>query len=577
MSQIKRYMREMQEKANYGSTLEQAMHLRNLHAHGKSDKEICEEEEIAEENLLLSRKALALAVQYQNSEYGDQFTENHFLVFYSLLKMDAFREIREWLAWDDEKYVAINQENAKTLFSLMSAAPDSARVGDYLSPAITKRDDFIWLLPVIKDESALATLIRTHDLKLAHSTSESVLRKQQDTAIQSISKEVDVLSQLVIRSENLADLEKALAKLKGIVSRAENAELSGIENNHFLTKGGNRHFDQLTIKKYRKINKLSLKKISRINLLAGLNNSGKTSVLEAIYLLVQQNDVTGLLSVIRNRGKVPEERINMEWLVEQLVGDIEVEGVFDQQKTHISVHYQSDSSAEVDKSRYLSSIEISAQFGNTGQYSITQLLKGRDRETRATYIKLLSKVVYSSPFFLNEPQHYVNYYQKSVQSNLLPQILDFIRQYISPSVSDIRLVDDRQRFLVVDSQFRTPQDLANYGEGLQRIFFLSLLFAAAQDGVLLIDEFENAIHTELLSKFIPFIHRLATEFNVQVFLTSHSKECIDAFAQTVPTPEDFTFHTLLTDDEGDVVVREFDGKKFSRLLEIGDIDLRRMR
>ena len=76
------------------------------------------------------------------------------------------------------------------------------------------------------------------------------------------------------------------------------------------------------------------------------------------------------------------------------------------------------------------------------------------------------------------------------------------------------MVDERQRFLVDDDDFSSSLDLTNYGEGLQRIFFISLLFASAANGVVLIDEFENAIHTGLIGRFSEFIHKLAETFNV---------------------------------------------------------------
>ena len=105
----------------------------------------------------------------------------------------------------------------------------------------------------------------------------------------------------------------------------------------------------------------------------------------------------------------------------------------------------------------------------------------------------------------------------------------------------------------------------------------SLLFASAENGVVLIDEFENAIHADLIENFTPFIHALAKEFNVQVFLTSHSKECIDSFVKAVPQEEtsDFTFHALVKDDNGLISAREFYGNEFSRLIEAGNVDLRR--
>jgi hypothetical protein len=221
-------------------------------------------------------------------------------------------------------------------------------------------------------------------------------------------------------------------------------------------------------------------------------------------------------------------------------------------------------------------VEITAEYGGLAQDSLTRLYKGRDHETQAEAIRWLCPAVYSSPFFLNEPHRYTGFYHKSVQSKSLPRIFEFIREHVLPTLNDIRLVDERQRFLVDDSAFDDPLDLTSYGEGLQRIFFISLIFASAANGIVLIDEFENAIHTELIARFSGFIHTLAQTFNVQVFLTSHSKECIDAFVSQVEHPEDFSFHALVQKEEG-IVAREFAGPEFARLLDIGDVDLRRAR
>ena len=183
-------------------------------------------------------------------------------------------------------------------------------------------------------------------------------------------------------------------------------------------------------------------------------------------------------------------------------------------------------------------------------------------------------MIYSSPFFLNEPQQYAGFYHRSVQSKTLPLIVDFLRKTILPTLNDIRLTDERQRFLVDDAHFDESIDLSSYGEGLQRIFFLSLLFASAPNGIVLIDEFENAMHTTMIDQLAPFIYRLVVKFNVQLFLTTHSKECVDAFVKTIDRREDITIHALV-DQKDCVVVREYDGNTFYELLLAGNVDVRR--
>jgi predicted ATP-dependent endonuclease of OLD family len=321
-----------------------------------------------------------------------------------------------------------------------------------------------------------------------------------------------------------------------------------------------------------------VKILSRINLFAGFNNTGKTSLLEAIYLLCKQNDFNGVVDVFWRRGKIPAENIPSKWFAEQLNETICVTGVFDARDSMVKIRSLAEDGQDLDRTHYLKSVEITAQFENHKQESITRIYQDRGRETQADSIKLLSKVVFSSPFFFNEPYHYTVFYHKSVQSKSLPKILDFIHNKVISTVKDISLVDEFQRFLVNDDHFEQSMDLTSYGEGLQRIFFTSLLFASAENGVVLIDEFENAIHTDLIENFASFIYELAKKFNVQVFLTSHSKECIDAFIKTVPSDvqKDFSFHGLVQNDDGIILNREFGGEKFFKLLKAGDVDLRRV-
>ncbi|MBK9368338.1 MAG: hypothetical protein IPN01_18860 [Deltaproteobacteria bacterium] len=62
--------------------------------------------------------------------------------------------------------------------------------------------------------------------------------------------------------------------------------------------------------------------------------------------------------------------------------------------------------------------------------------------------------------------------------------------------------------------------------------------------MLLIDELECAIHTSLLIPFTRLIQELAVELNVQVFITTHSKETVDAFLFNDYRTEDIVAYGL---------------------------------
>ncbi|WP_449405472.1 AAA family ATPase [Klebsiella pneumoniae] len=154
-------------------------------------------------------------------------------------------------------------------------------------------------------------------------------------------------------------------------------------------------------------------------------------------------------------------------------------------------------------------------------------------------------------------------------------VIEFMNK-IEPTIKDVRFTEDMElkRFIVESAyDFNRSFDLTSYGEGIQRIFYIALSFAACRNGVLFIDEFETAIHYSLLLEFTKFTQQLAERFNVQVFLTSHSGECITAFLNNDYNNDCITgFQLSKVDDK--VVVKRADGERFGYLIKNIDLDIR---
>lgn len=558
----------------------QAQLLETLHQeHDLDEDEICRRIGITKVELRRSLRALAMVAEYRASDYGDQFNESMFPIFRQAVRNAA---LKEWLGWDDGARNTSNGTNRDFFFSLLSREPmeepdDDGSVGfggNFTEPVITRRDDVDTFAKVVSDERALSYLKSSRDLNGAYRNSDLVFQERQAAAIRSVADDVNVLAQLAIRPENLPKLEGVRGRLQSIIDRARASGLSGVEQKAVFRDRVDTHFGRIHVKCYRRLTGLEMGQLARINLIAGVNNSGKTSLLEAIYLLARQNDFDGLLEVMRRRGKVATDQLDPEWMLEQLGTErVSIEGVFDQLPASVILSQRAEEDAAIDRTHYLGTVEIESRFGTTALTSLNRIYKGQDRETHADSLRLLCPVIFSSPFFFNEPHRYAGFYHKSVQSKALPEIFAFLKQNLLPTLEDIRLTDERQRFVVVDSQFASGVDLSWYGEGLQRMFLLSLLFASAQHGVVLIDEFENALHYRLIEPFSRFIHHLAVKFNVQVFITSHSKECIDAFITAVDQVDDLSCHAIVTTSEG-LRTRDFSGPIFKKLLAAGDVDLR---
>jgi hypothetical protein len=76
-----------------------------------------------------------------------------------------------------------------------------------------------------------------------------------------------------------------------------------------------------------------------------------------------------------------------------------------------------------------------------------------------------------------------------------------------------------------------PVPLGTLGEGVSRILALALHLAKTRHGVLLVDEIENGLHWSVMPKIWRFLVETALALDVQVFATTHSKDCLEAIAE----------------------------------------------
>jgi hypothetical protein len=388
-------------------------------------------------------------------------------------------------------------------------------------------------------------------------------------ALQSMNGHVD--SRALDRIASIVRTLQSLHAAKGQVSRA----VAGGYGAEPFSKKRQGHLSELTIERYRGLSGLQLLELRRINIMAGSNNSGKTSVLEAVYLLSQQHDVDALFEVMRRRARL--EELPPRWTYEYTPAGTRIKGRFDGMGAHLHITCERDESQLEDSSFYIGSITMGAVYGSQHQRSRTDLFsEGRNRATSRQGQHVLCKAVLSSPFSQHDPTVLAWLYERSVEAKTKEQLLEFLRRAVDEGLENIELSNEFKRFLVTHRSHERALDLSSFGEGMQRIFHVGLLISWAQDGLVLIDEFENAIHASLLVDFTGFLQRLAREFNTQIFLSTHSKECIDAFVYNGESLGDVGYYSLKREPEGSRC-EHVRAEELQSLLEAADVDIRRLR
>ena len=526
---------------------------------------------------------------YKDSDYGDQFQSDQYNLFREILKSSP---MRDWLGWDHGTCAASNTSNLYRLFSWMAREEDSEDreqedhdidVRWTPDPVITTGGHIRELAKIVEDPNAVKRLDETRSLQEATLSSALLVKSEIDGAFGWCDRG---LQKLVMRTgelegRDLDRVEQLIGQLQGVaLARKRRPPTAG----HRLpwqpfNETTQSQFSSINVESYRGIRGLVIDDPGRVNLIVGVNNVGKTSLIEAIYLLAHQNDERALLDTIRWRGRV-EGELDPLWLVNQLPQVARISGRFDQVQCNtatfdVAVATEPERDIE-NQTSFLSKLTIECGYGGHSQNTEVAFFVDRPRRTNFQGQYLLCRSALTSPFSANRPETLARCNKDSLEAGTKQKIIDFIKEHVEPRLRNIELADQFNRFLVSHDDFDKAPDLASFGEGLRRVFEIGLLFAGSRGGVLLIDEFENAIHTELLMKFTRLVHELAVDLNVQVFLSTHSKEAIDAWVLNEYRIDDIVGYAI-SRTNGRAEARRYDGSKLLRLHNAVDFDLRGIR
>ena len=500
--------------------------------------------------------------------------------------------IREWLGWDHTTLAASRQPNLDRLFSWMSREAEiedgveegqDVDIASTSDPVITTVGHVRELAKIIADPRAVKRLDETRSLQEATLSSDLLVKNEIEGAFRSCEVGIQKLDRRIgeLAASELDKVGQLIGRLKGIMLARDRQPP---EDGHRLpwqpfNEITQSHFSSIRVERYRGIGGLRLDDPGRINLIVGVNNAGKTSLLEAIYLLAHQNDERALLDALRWRGRMerdPEPR----WVVEQLPRDARISGCFDEvPDNRVSVEFEVDAEPEPeieDQTSFLSKLEIESSYGVRMQNTGVVFYDDRPRRTLFQGQHWLCRSALTTPFSANRPETLARCNRESLEAGTKVQIIDFIRERVDPALRNIELADRFNRFLVSHDDYEKAPDLASFGDGVRRVFEIGLLCAGVRGGVLLVDEFENAIHTGLLMEFTRLVQDLAVELNVQVFLSTHSKEAIDAFVMNGHRTEDIVGYAISRTGDG-VKARRYDGERLRKLHDAVDFDMRGLR
>jgi AAA15 family ATPase/GTPase len=543
---------------------------------GLTELEICNSLAINKHNLRRSLRILSLIERYKNSDFGDQFQTTMFSIFEEIIKNV---KMKNWLQWNDQDMAPEHTMNEEKLFSWISKEEYTERNEDgseqeiILEPIITKSHEIRELSKFISEPKAVEQMEESRSITSGFALSDAVGESRLKNAMDTMQREVQTAFQFseFMNDEEYAKVIKLKDKLEKLIPSNANIDLTE-RNSAIYFKEVVTHFKTINIHKYRKLQNIEIKNLNRVNLFAGGNNIGKTSFLELFYLFTRLNNFQSIIDLEKFRGRF-YKNFPTKWFDKIFVEDINIEAEFN--NTHCSLNINKFETTEnIEKSHYLNSIVSDANVNGDNFSSTIHLFDNKDPEFYYEKSQYLCQATFSSPYRY-DGNLLKKAHAKAIQEKYFDDILSFIREKMDKNIDKIEMVsiDNESRFMVSTKEMAYAIDITKYGEGLQRVFEIALLMGYSKNGIICIDELDSAIHKNLLIEFTQFIQELAVKFNVQVFLSTHSKECIDAFVEN-NYPDDELTAFALSEIEGKISCKFLEGNKLKQLVETINIDIR---
>ncbi|REJ46267.1 MAG: recombination protein F [Microcystis flos-aquae DF17] len=357
----------------------------------------------------------------------------------------------------------------------------------------------------------------------------------------------------------------------------------------------------LKIEGFRGFQNFEMANLGRINLLVGKNNSGKTSILEAIQFLYAQNNIDIFLETISYRGE-------FAWLENKLAGrtkvfeichlfpgheivpsqEIIIIGSRESHQESVTISVKSipiqlslfsDKNDDLNNDNIFDDEEwnkllLSIRWSQSQKPIELELLANvtlaRDSTRRMASLSRISHKIginnkielkFLTPFSLTSSDM-AALFDNIVLSPLEDLIIESLK-IIEPKIERIASVVSgkyltsnnlgvRGGFLIKIKNHDQPIPIGSLGDGFWRMLGLVLAMVNLKNGILLVDEIDSGLHFTVMTDMWKVVWETAKKLNIQVFATTHSRDCWQSLAELITEEK-------ITDNE--ITIQRIDREK----------------
>ena len=348
---------------------------------------------------------------------------------------------------------------------------------------------------------------------------------------------------------------------------------------------------------------MQLKGLGRINILVGINNAGKTSILEGISIYSHPLDLREwwLISSQREREDrfmrtstmdslrwlfPQQKRTNADRDLEEDIGEILISSEGHSPISQLRAKYEVLEELRPPRRRFTSrddesgiaelikglELSIEVELGSIQEefeqldldikYNEADNVSSREfafqiwedepsiRFPRSKRRRYKTPVETVTPTSHRSETSQFRLLSEASHKNFKEDVVSLLRE-VDSNINDIEILADtestssRTQFQIyIQHNEIGSAPLSTFGDGIRRLLHIALKLARVKGGFLLIDELESTIHTEALQASYAWLVKWCVEMDVQLFATTHSIEAVDALLGVTDLEDDLVLYRL---------------------------------
>lgn len=329
--------------------------------------------------------------------------------------------------------------------------------------------------------------------------------------------------------------------------------------------------------------------MARVNLVTGKNNTGKSTILEAVAIYASKGDMGLLYQLLQERGeyfKKGEALQNAtEMNVRSLASLFSDRLIGFEQENNLSIGVVEKTDEECVSLRFVRYFD---EIRNGENGIIKQRIRiDNEAETQQSGLKIGLEIKIGRRSFLRALDEgmptLTTFFEDGTTANIQfirtrnidrdtnaklwdrviltdkeGYVIDALK-IIEPATEGIAFVENgsNERSAVIKLAHASGVlPLRSMGDGINRVLTIILALVNSDNGYLLIDEFENGLHYIVQEQLWNIIFKLAQKLNVQVFVTTHSEDCIRGFEQVLNSDSNSQEGKLIRLDNSNGKIRQ---------------------